>query len=100
MPSVSPKTTAAVTTVEGSTANNASQEALPANGKRVYLLIQNLSNADLYVRFGAEAEASAGSLKLPANSTVPLEWSGSFVPSQSVNVFCATSSKAYTVLEG
>lgn len=101
MPSVYPKATAAVT--DGSaavTSGGTSEEVFPANARRLWLFIQNLSDTDMYVRFGTHASASFGSIKLPGNNTTPLNLDGTFIPMESVHLFCATTNKQFTALEG
>jgi hypothetical protein len=102
MPSTNPKFAGIPNDASGTiTAGGASQQVLPANGNRQWLFIQNVdaaAGADLWVRFGAAASAGAGSIRLAPG--VMLNLDGSYVPTESVQVFGATTSKPFTVLEG
>ncbi len=63
---------------------------------RAGLLIGNPSDTVMTVRFGATASATAG-IPIPAGTALNLL--GRDAPSQSVSLFCAGTSKAYTIYE-
>ena len=73
--------------------NVSSTEVAAQNLGRQYLLIQNVSDVVLYVRFGAAASATladaAGSFQLAVGASLIFEGE-SFVPSSSVNIIAAS----------
>lgn len=81
------------------TAGGTSQEFAAANADRQYLLVQNISDAAMWLDFGADPVAdAAGSIYLAPNGG-HFESASSFCPTDSVNVLCATTGKAVTVKE-
>ena len=79
------------------TASTSTQLA-PANAARRFLFIQNVGTADIWINFGAAANAGQPSIKLTANSIFQMDGSG-FVSTEAVNVLSATASIAYTAKE-
>lgn len=79
-------------------AGAAAQQVVAADTARSYFLFQNLSSADLYLRFTGTASAGAGSLKIPAGGSYVLD--GGFVSSQAASVYGATTGQAYTCWVG
>ena len=69
-----------------------SQQVFAAAATRVYLFLLNLSDTDMWINFGTAAVASQPSIKLVANGGYfePL-----VAPNQSINIFCATTGKAF-----
>lgn len=83
----------------GSTAVAAtSEEVFAANAGRVYLLVQNVSDTNMWVDFGAAAVVGQPSVLLAANGG-SIVFDGSFVPTSTVNVVCSASGKAYVAKE-
>jgi hypothetical protein len=91
---VAPRNNAA-TVVTGTTANTSSNQVLASNTSRRYLLIQNLSDTDMNINFGAAASAST--LLLAKNGSGIVFESG-YVPTDAINLICSASSKAYYIL--
>ena len=79
------------------TAGGAAQQVAAANTSRKYLLIQNLSGADLWVNFGTAAVASQPSLRLPPGWSLVMR---DYVDTQAVSVVGAATGQAYTAKEG
>lgn len=88
------------------TSGGVTQQVFAANSARKYLLIQNLSVEVLWVRFGGSATAAAPSIALSPCATAAdglggaLEYECGAVPTGTVNVIGATTSSAFTALEG
>lgn len=80
------------------TSGGTSQVLAPANSKRTYLLIQNISDETMWLNFGAAASADASSFKLVANGG--FESPPHFIPNQSVNIIGATTGKKFVAKEG
>lgn len=89
--------------------SSAAVTALAENKGRLYLLIQNVSDVDLYVSIGGTASATvaasatatpgAGSMKLVTGAVH--EWIADFIPSGAVSVKAASSSaKSVVIWEG
>lgn len=62
---------------------------------RDYIMVQNLSDTAIYLKFGGTASAAAGSIMIPANGGY-WENPDNFCPTDSVNVF-GVAGKAFTV---
>lgn len=77
-------------------ASNVSQEVFAANAERNYMYFRNNSAASMYVDFGVAA-TSSGSFLVSASGE--LVFDSNFVPSDSVNVICATSGAAFIAKE-
>ena len=75
-----------------------SQQVLGSDANRRYLLIVNAtSNSDtLWVNFGSAASAGSGSIPLAPGFALEYP-AGQYVPSNSVNLYAATTGDAYTV---
>lgn len=69
---------------------------IAANAKRRGLIIGNPSDTVMTFRVGGTASATAG-VPVPAGDAVLL--TGEMVPTAAVSVFCAGTSKAYTIYE-
>lgn len=69
-----------------------SQSILPADGNRKFLYIQNISDTAMNINFGAAASATTILLAASGGS-----WSSEYnwIPTDSVNIFCASGSKAF-----
>ena len=86
---------AAVSVVTGTTANTSSNSVLAQNTTRQYLLFQNLSDTDMNINFGAAASSST--MLIPKNGGGIVFETG-FVPTDTVNLICAASSKKFYIL--
>jgi hypothetical protein len=77
------------------TAGGTSQVAQAARN-RTYIEIQNTSDTDMYLNFGAAA--TTGHLKIVAGAS----WynSPAWCPTNSINILCATTGKTYAMLAG
>jgi hypothetical protein len=82
----------------GSTGGTVTEEVMPANASRTYLVFQNISDTTMHVNFGADATADTDSIRVTAGGSVT--FNGNWVPSQSVNVICSSASKKFVAKEG
>jgi hypothetical protein len=81
-------------------ASTSSAQVCAANSFRKYLYFQNLDAAIvMYINFGSAASAAAGSFKVAAGASIVFG-SGSFCPTDAVNVIAASGTPAYTCKEG
>ena len=80
------------------TAGGTRQQVLPANRKRIYLLIANLSTDTLYINFDGLASTGAGSIPLLPDGTYVAETS--FCPTGAVDIYGATTGDKFTVKYG
>lgn len=78
------------------TARTTSQEALPANPRRRYLLLQNRGATDVFVAFGSNAEVATG-LEISADNG---NYEPYVAPSSSVNVISSSGSPKVIIIEG
>lgn len=82
------------------TAGGTSQQVFPADTGRQYLLIQNVSDGDLWVNFGIAAVVGQPSIKLLASGSLEFSSAGTgVVPTSTVNIIGATTGKAFTAKE-
>lgn len=88
---------AAVTVTAGTTSGtaNTSAQALASSSTRQYLLIQNISDTDMYFNFGAAATTSNLLVK---SGGAGITFESGFVPTDAVNVICSAASKSYYIL--
>jgi hypothetical protein len=84
-----------VTTGTTSATPSTSAQALASSTSRQYLLIQNISDTDMYFNFGATATTSN---MLITKSGGGIVFESGFVPTDSVNVICSAASKSYYIL--
>jgi len=87
----------AITRTTGSTSAtpNTSAQALASDTNRRYLLIQNISDTDMYFNFGATA--TTDNLFIAKNGSGIVFETG-YVPTDAVNVICSAASKKYFIL--
>lgn len=80
------------------TSGGAAQTAAAANTTRSYLLIQNVSDTDMWVNFGVTAVANQPSILIVAGGSYenPPHW----CPTGLISVIGATTGKAFTIKEG
>lgn len=81
------------------TAGGTAQQVMAANSSRKYLLFQNVSDTAMWIDFGTTAVADSPSVLVPASGGAVVQ-EGTFVSTQSVSVFCATTGKKFTAKEG
>jgi type IV secretory pathway VirJ component len=74
---------------------NTSAPALTSSATRQYLLIQNISDTDMYFNFGATATTSHLLIKAGGAG---ITFESGFVPTDEVNVICSAASKSYYIL--
>ncbi|NBU70552.1 MAG: hypothetical protein EBS53_03750 [Bacteroidetes bacterium] len=72
-----------------------SKEALASSSSRRYLLIQNISDTDMYFNFGATATTDN---MLIAKDGGGIVFESGYVPTDAVNVICSGASKKYFIL--
>jgi hypothetical protein len=84
-----------VTSGSTSASANTSAQALASNSNRQYLLIQNVSDTDMYFNFGATATTDHLFI---AKSGGGIVFESGFVPTDAVNVICSSASKKYYIL--
>lgn len=80
------------------TNDNASQQVMPANADRKYLLIQNVSAISLWINFNTDAVTSQPSVELVADGSFDME--GTFICTQSISIIGITASSAFVAKEG
>jgi hypothetical protein len=68
---------------------------LASNASRQYLLIQNVSDTDMYFNFGATATSDHLFI---AKSGGGIVFESGFVPTDAVNVICSAASKKFYIL--
>lgn len=78
----------------GTITTGGTAQTLSAAKSRKYLFIQNLSVSNLYINFTSAASASTGSILLVPGASFVQE--GSFVSSELISVFGATTGQAFT----
>jgi hypothetical protein len=71
-----------------------SVELAPAKASRGYFLFQNISDAAMWLNFGAAATANNNSIYVATQGSVL--FNGSFIPNQTINVLCPTASGGST----
>jgi len=88
---------ASVAVTSGTTSGtaNTSAQALASSSTRQYLLIQNISDTDMYFNFGATATTSNMLITKTGGGVV---FETGFVPTDAVNVICSAASKSYYIL--
>ena len=85
------------------TTANQSEQIIPANPMRTYVLIQNKdAAADMFVNFGNNATAYVGVIIIPRGNYEFIGGAngGPFCPSDSINVMSATAGVEGVVVEG
>ena len=76
-----------------------SQQIFAANASRKYLLIQNISDTEMWIDFGIDAVEAQPSLLLIANGGSFVAES-QFIPTEAVNIICASNTKEFVAKEG
>jgi hypothetical protein len=81
------------------TTGGVAQTLAAINAARAYLFIQNLhATEDLWINFTTAAAATQPSIRLSAGDTFSME--GSFVSTELVSVFAATTAHPFSAKEG
>ncbi len=85
------------------TAGGTAQQLAPANENRRYLMVQNISDTDMWINDLGTATADSPSIKIAPGATVA--WYDSddvqepLVPEQAISIICATTGKKWTARE-
>lgn len=79
------------------TIGNTSTSVVASNATRKYLLLQNISDEDIFIKFGAAAVSNEGILIPANNGSYILE--GKIISDQAVNGICASGSKTLLVTQ-
>jgi hypothetical protein len=80
------------------TTGGTSQQVAASNTSRKYFVIQNISDTAMYLGAGYTPTTTTG-LLLSANGG-GIVFETSFIPTQAINVLCATTGKAFVAWEG
>ena len=80
------------------TTGGTSQQVSASNSSRKYFVIQNISDTAMYLGVGYTPTTTTG-LLLSANGGGMI-FETSFIPTQAINVLCATTGKAFVAWEG
>ena len=79
---------------------NMSQVVINKVLNRNYILIQNVSDTDMWINFGAAANIGAGSIKLLPNGSYELvATTGGYINIDAVNIICSVAGKEFTIKE-
>jgi hypothetical protein len=79
------------------TAGGAAQQVAAANANRQYFLFENVSDQDMWINFGVAAVAANPSFKIVPTGSLVME--SSFITTESISVFAATTGKAFSAKE-
>lgn len=81
-------------------AASTAQTAISKNDSRVYILIQNVSDTDMWIDFGQDAVEGAGSIKIVPNGHYELgTQAGGYINTEYVSIICSTINKPFTIKE-
>lgn len=75
-----------------------SEQVFAANSARRYLMVQNVSETDMWLDFGTPAVADQPSFLLLAGGG-GVAFEGSFIPTSTVNILCSVMGEPYTAKE-
>lgn len=91
-------TKGSITTRSGTiTAGGTSQQVAASNSSRVYFAIQNISDTDMYLGVGYTPTTTTGILLTKSGGGFAFE--SGFIPTQAINLLCATTGKAFVAWE-
>jgi hypothetical protein len=76
---------------------NVAQQIVGENLSRKYLLVQNISDTDMYIGIGSTPTVGGG-LLLPKNGGSLI--CDLFIPTQYIKIICVADDKTYVCLEG
>lgn len=80
------------------TTGGTSQQIVAANSSRKYLLVQNISDTNMYLGVGYTPTTTTGILLASNGGGIIFE--SSFIPNSAINILCATAGKAFVALSG
>lgn len=75
------------------------QQVMAANLTRKYLIVQNVSDTDMYIDFNTDAVAGSPSLLLAADGG-SFVMEGSAIVTDSITIICSGANKGYSAKEG
>jgi hypothetical protein len=91
-------TKGSITTRSGTiTTGGTSQQVAASNSSRVYFAIQNISDTDMYLGIGYTPTTTTGILLTKSGGGFVFE--SGFIPTQAINLLCATTGKAFVAWE-
>lgn len=91
-------TKGSITTRSGTiTTGGTSQQVAASNSSRVYFAIQNISDTDMYLGVGFTPTTTTGILLSKSGGGFVFE--SGFIPTQAINILCATTGKAFVAWE-
>lgn len=76
-----------------------STEIMGVNGDRRALIVQNLSDTDMWANWTGDAAVGSGSFLVAKNGGF-LSLAGDECPSQAINLFCTEAAKEFTAKQG
>lgn len=76
------------------------QQVFASNASRKFLLIQNISDTDMYVGLGFNPSNTTPAGLLLAKSGGGVVFESNYIPTSEVRIVCATSGKRFVALEG
>jgi hypothetical protein len=77
-----------------------SQEVFASNASRKYLVVQNLSDTVMYLGVGFTPNSSTPQGLLLSANGGGIVFESNFIPTQAVNIVCATAGKRFQALQG
>lgn len=80
------------------TTGGTSQQVAASNTSRKYFAIQNISDTDMYLGVGYTPTTTTGILLSKSGGGFVFE--SNFIPTQAINILCATTGKAFVAWEG
>jgi hypothetical protein len=80
------------------TTGGTSQQVASSNTSRKYFAIQNISDTAMYLGVGYTPTSTTGILLTASGGGFIFE--ASFIPTQAINILCATTGKAFVAWEG
>lgn len=76
------------------------QQVFASNASRKYLLIQNISDTDMYLGLGFNPSNTTPAGLLLAKSGGGIVFESSYIPTSEVRIVCATTGKRFVALQG
>jgi len=76
------------------------QQVFASNSSRKYLLIQNISDTDMYLGLGFNPSNTTPAGLLLAKSGGGIVFESSYIPTSEVRIVCATTGKRFVALQG
>jgi hypothetical protein len=77
-----------------------SQQVFASNASRKYLVVQNLSDTVMYLGVGFTPNSSTPQGLLLSANGGGIVFESNFIPTEAVNIVCATAGKRFQALEG